>query len=157
MGNIRKKTYICLKIFSDMENTDIIQDFPGVIKIAATFESPEIELNAEKGIFRIEGNSYPEDPLTFYSPVERWFEKYAGNPSDKTELQISFRYFSTSSTQVFFNIFRLMENICKNGKSVVIKWFYDADNEETKENGENYSTLFDVPFEFVASNFPKED
>ncbi|MBR6277598.1 MAG: DUF1987 domain-containing protein [Bacteroidales bacterium] len=133
-----------------MENTDIIEKFPGLIKIAATFDTPEVELDVENGIFRIKGNSYPEDPVTFYRPVHQWFEKYAENPSDKTELQIHFKYFSTSSTQIFFDIFRVLEEIGKKGKEVSIKWLYDIDNEETKENGENYSTLFDVPFEFMA-------
>ena len=35
------------------------------------------------------------------------------------------------------------------GYEVLIRWLYDTEKEEIKENGENYSTLFYVPFELV--------
>jgi len=72
--------------------------------------------------------------------------------NEETVLEVYFKYFSTSSTQIFFDIFRILEDLKRDGKTVIIRWFYDAENEEIKENGENYSTLFYVPFEFVEMN-----
>ncbi|MBR4266386.1 MAG: DUF1987 domain-containing protein [Bacteroidales bacterium] len=121
-----------------------------VLDIPASFDTPEVLLDAQLGIFKIKGNSYPENPVDFYTPVHEWFTEYAKSPLPKTEFQIHFKYFSTSSTQIFFDIFRILEDIKRTGKEVSIKWFYDSENEEIKENGETYSTLFYVPFEMIA-------
>lgn len=120
-----------------------------LLRIPSTFATPEVELDAQLGIFRIEGNSYPEDPVSFYTPIYEWFTMYAKRPLQKTELNIHFKYFSTSSTQIFFDIFRILEDIKRAGKDVKIIWQYGSENEEIKENGETYSTLFYVPFEMV--------
>jgi hypothetical protein len=132
----------------EMDNTLKNNELP-VIKIPASFDTPEVTLDKESGVFKLEGNSYPEDPVAFYKPVHDWFAKYALNPNEETVLVLHFKYFSTSSTQILFEIFRIMENLKCEGKNVSIKWLYDSENEEIKENGENYSTLFYVPFELV--------
>ena len=133
-----------------MENDNFLNEsLLSAVKIAASFDTPEIELNKQQGIFRISGNSYPEDPVVFYAPIHKWFTKYAANPNSKTVLEVHFKYFSTSSTQIFFDIFRILEEMKTQGYDVLIRWLYDTENEEIKENGENYSTLFYVPFELV--------
>lgn len=133
-----------------MENENLLNNngLPA-INIPEAFDTPEVILDKEQGIFKITGNSYPEDPLSFYRPIHEWFTKYAMRANEETVLEVYFKYFSTSSTQIFFDIFRILEDLKRDGKTVVIRWFYDAENEEIKENGENYSTLFYVPFEFV--------
>ncbi|MBR3712346.1 MAG: SiaC family regulatory phosphoprotein, partial [Bacteroidales bacterium] len=40
------------------------------IIIEATSDTPRVELNKEKGIFRFEGKSLPEDVIKFFSPVQ---------------------------------------------------------------------------------------
>ena len=128
-----------------------------VINIPAAFDTPEVELDKEKGIFRITGSSYPEDPLVFYRRIHEWFTAYAQNPNPETVLEVHFKYFSTSSTQIFFEIFRIMEDLKREGKDVAIRWLYDSENEEIKENGENYSTLFDVPFQLIEVEVKPEE
>jgi len=131
------------------DNNSLTNNSLPILKVSETFATPEIELNIEAGIFRISGSSYPEDPVSFYEPVYNWFQNYAVKPLKKTVLHIHFKYFNTSSTQIFFDIFNILENLKREGEEVVIKWYYDSDNEEIKENGENFSTLFSVPFEMI--------
>lgn len=120
-------------------------------QIQGTYSTPDILLDADKGIFRISGNSYPEDPLQIYMPVINWFKQYIENPLPETTLEFSFLYFSTSSTQLIFELFRMLESIYSDDHKVVVKWYYQADNEEIHENGEDFATLFDIPFEVLEA------
>lgn len=118
-----------------------------IMKVEPTFETPEIFLDAENGIFRITGNSYPADPLPVYMPVVEWFRQYVEHPLELTSLEFRYTYFSTSSTQLIFEILRMLEEVYNNGFAVKVTWYYSADNEEIRENGEDFSELFDIPFE----------
>lgn len=118
-------------------------------KASSTFATPEILLDAQQGIFKIEGSSYPEDPQKVYMPVIKWFEKYVLKPLPLTVLELKFSYFSTSSTQLIFLLFRMLEDLHNNGFAVKVCWHYSPDNEEIQENGEEFSDLFDIPFELI--------
>lgn len=120
-----------------------------MLKVEPTFDTPEIYLDPESGVFRITGNSYPADPLPVYKPVVEWFSKYVENPLPETLVEFRFTYFSTSSTQLIFEIFRMLESISKNGFKAGVRWYYSADNEEIHDNGEDFSGLFDIPFDVV--------
>lgn len=128
------------------------------LRMEPTFATPDVVLDADSGVFRISGNSYPEDPLPVYIPVIEWFKKYTEHPLPKTVFEFKFTYFSTASTQLIFEIFRMLENIYKNKYDVLVRWYYSADNDEIHENGLDFSTLFDMPFEVeeVPAQFPEE-
>lgn len=128
------------------------------LRMEPTFATPDVVLDADSGVFRISGNSYPEDPLPVYIPVIEWFKKYTEHPLPKTVFEFKFTYFSTASTQLIFEIFRMLETIYKNKYDVLVRWYYSADNDEIHENGIDFSTLFDMPFEVeeVPAQFPEE-
>ena len=129
------------------------------LRIEPTFATPTIVMDADSGVFKIMGNSYPEDPLPVYIPVIDWFRKYTEHPLPKSVFEFKFTYFSTASTQLIFEIFRMLEEIYKNKYEVLVRWYYAADNEEIHENGLDFSTLFDMPFEVieVPADFPPEE
>ena len=56
-------------------------------------------------------------------------------------------YFNTSSSKCILDVLRKLEKIHKNGKSVVVKWFYEEDDEDMMEAGENYQRIVSVPIE----------
>ena len=100
------------------------------------------------GILEIKGKSIPENSLEFYRPVFEWLDIYSQSPAQKTELKISLEYFNTSSSKCLLDILRRLETINLSGKSEVkVLWFYDADDEDMMEAGEDYQALVKVPFE----------
>ena len=129
------------------------------LRIEPTFATPDVVLDADSGVFRISGNSYPEDPLPVYIPVIDWFRKYVEHPLPKTVFEFKFTYFSTASTQLIFEIFRMLEEIYKNKYEVLVRWYYSADNDEIHENGIDFSGLFDMPFEVVEvpAEYPEDN
>ena len=100
------------------------------------------------GILEIKGKSIPENSIEFYRPVFEWLDIYSQSPASKTELKISLEYFNTSSSKCLLDILRRLETINLSGKSAVkVLWFYDADDEDMIEAGEDYQALVKIPFE----------
>ena len=102
----------------------------------------------KSGMFEIKGKSIPENSLEFYKPVFEWLDNYSQSPAPMTELKVSLEYFNTSSSKCLLDIFRRLEIINLSGKSQVkVCWYYDADDEDMMEAGEDYQALVKVPFE----------
>ena len=119
------------------------------IKIEGTRKTPEIHFDAEQGKVLIEGRSIPENSIEFYKPLVDWLEEYGGNPKEKTEVNIKLEYFNTSSSKCILDVFKKLETIHKNNKDVVINWYYEEDDEDMLEAGEDYQSILKIPFKMI--------
>jgi hypothetical protein len=113
-----------------------------------TIKTPSITFGFASGMLEIKGKSIPENSLEFYKPVFQWLDNYVESPSDKTELKVRLEYFNTSSSKCLLDIFRRLEALQSSGRSQVkISWYYDSDDEDMMEAGEDYQALVKIPFE----------
>lgn len=119
------------------------------ITIEGTPKTPTISFNAQSGTLEIKGRSIPENSIEFYKPVVDWLEKYASTPSSQTSVNIQLEYFNTSSSKCILDVFKKLESIHKNGNSIVINWFYEEDDEDMLEAGEDYQAIINIPFKMV--------
>ncbi len=118
--------------------------------IAETNLTPAIKFDGENGQLALKGRSIPENSLEFYQPVYEWLDAYVADPADKTVVNIQFDYFNTSSSKCILDILKRIDKLEHNGKDVLIKWFYDENDEDMMEAGEDYSDLLDAPFELLV-------
>lgn len=118
-----------------------------VIKIKGTDDTPNVILDAENIIIEFSGRSLPEDVVTFYAPVIQWIEEYAKTPNPKTNVIFRLEYFNTASSKALLDILLKFEDILNEGNEVVIQWYYQEDDEDMLEAGEEYSEIVDIPFE----------
>ena len=112
--------------------------------------TPSITLDNETGKLELKGKSIPENSLEFYQPVYEWLDEYVASPKEKTVVTIQFEYFNTSSSKCILDILKKIDKIDELGNDVLIKWYYDEDDEDMMEAGEDYSDLLDAPFELIA-------
>ncbi len=118
--------------------------------IEESIKTPSVSFASESGILELKGKSIPENSLEFYRPVFEWIDNYALTPNSVTELKVRLEYFNTSSSKCLLDIFRRLETINLGGKSTVkVSWFYDSDDEDMMEAGEDYSALVKIPFEML--------
>lgn len=118
-----------------------------VIKIKGTDDTPNVILDAENNIIEFSGRSLPEDVVTFYAPVIQWIEEYAKSPNAKTNIIFRLEYFNTASSKILLDILLKFEDILNDGHEVVVSWYYQEDDEDMLEAGEEYSEIVDIPFE----------
>jgi len=121
-----------------------------IIKIEGQEDTPKIVFDPSNDIFEISGRSLPEDAAMFYEPIIEWLQNYSQTPNDHTELHIKLNYFNTASSKLLLDILMILEEMVEEGKSCTIKWFYDEDDEDMEEAGEEYSELIEVPFELLT-------
>ncbi len=118
--------------------------------LESTNLTPEIKFDAESGLFELKGRSIPENSLEFYQPVYEWLDAYLENPNEKTVVNVQFDYFNTSSSKCILDILKRIDKLEDMDKDVLIKWYYDENDEDMMEAGEDYSDLLEAPFELLV-------
>ncbi|MDF1548018.1 MAG: DUF1987 domain-containing protein [Bacteroidales bacterium] len=121
------------------------------ITIPGTPKTPTVEMNVDSGIIEIKGRSIPENSIDFYRPVVEWLDNYSNSPASETKVNIQLEYFNTSSSKCILDVFKKLEQVFKrNGeKGVVINWFYEEDDEDMLEAGEDYQSILKIPFKMI--------
>ncbi len=115
------------------------------IKMASTKKTPSVTFAAD-GKLELKGRSIPENSLEFYKPLIDWMEAYTKGPAAETNLHIQLEYFNTSSSKCLLDLFKRLEGI--SGK-VTIHWYYEQDDEDMLEAGEDYEAIISVPFKMI--------
>lgn len=116
----------------------------------ATPKTPSIEFDPVQGLLEIKGRSNPENTLDFYRPLVAWVDEYVQSPAEKTTVNVHLEHFNTSSSKSILEVFRALAPIQKANREVVINWFYEDDDEDILEAGENYESITGLPFRMVA-------
>ena len=119
------------------------------IIIEGTPKTPSIKFDAREGVFEIKGRSIPENSVEFYKPLNEWLDQYMQVPLDKTVVNIRLEYFNTSSSKCILDVFKRLESIHKSKHDVEINWFYEEDDEDMLEAGEDYDSIIKVPFKMI--------
>ncbi|MEM7162494.1 MAG: DUF1987 domain-containing protein [Bacteroidota bacterium] len=120
-----------------------------VLKIEGTPKTPEVVLDPTAGKLMLKGRSIPENSIEFYKPLIDWIDSYRETALDHTEIFIKLEYFNTSSSKCILDVFKKLENVKQDGKEVVVKWYYECDDEDMLEAGEDYEAILDLPFEMI--------
>lgn len=121
--------------------------------LEGTGDTPKITLDKSNGIFEVSGCSLPEDTSSFFEPIVNWLDTYSKDPNDRTVFEFKLEYFNTASSKMFLEIFSQFEELKASGKEVLVKWYYDEDDEDMEMAGQEYKNLCEVDFEFI----PVED
>lgn len=119
------------------------------ITVPATPKTPAVNMDFEKGVFEIRGRSIPENSVEFYRPIVESLEKYSKGPKEETTLHIQLEYFNTSSSKCVLDVFKKLESIHKSGNKLTINWYYEQDDEDMMEAGEDYQAIINVPFQMI--------
>ena len=117
--------------------------------LEASPKTPKIDFNPSADTFLMAGRSIPENSIEFYRALLDWLEKYVQNPLEYTIFEVKLEYFNTSSSKCLVEIFRKLERIHSEGKSVSIEWYYEEEDEDMQESGEDFKQIIKVPFKMV--------
>ncbi|MCQ2229540.1 MAG: DUF1987 domain-containing protein [Bacteroidales bacterium] len=121
------------------------------ITIEESSKTPFISMDPEKGLIEIKGRSIPENSLEFYKPLIEWLSEYSENELKATQVKIKLEYFNTSSSKCILDIFKRLEVMYRKGWTVEIFWYYDEDDEDMYESGEDYQSILTCPISLVEN------
>lgn len=115
------------------------------INIEPTPKTPKVLFDASQGLMEIEGRSIPENSTEFYKPIYDWLETYIKSPHQDSQFRFKLEYFNTSSSKCILDIFRKLEKLHQNGNKIVVTWYFEQDDEDMQEAGEDYQRIVNVP------------
>jgi len=119
------------------------------LNIKGTAKTPDIRYIPEKQSLEIKGKSIPENHAAFFTPVMEWLDEFSKYAPDKTRVDVYLEYFNTSSSKVLLKIFKILEEIRTAEKEIEIYWYYEEDDLDMKECGQDYQAMLNIPFNMV--------
>lgn len=119
------------------------------LTIEGTPKTPTINFDYEQGFLEIKGRSIPENSIEFYKPLVEWLDNYALKAKSNTIVNIQLEYFNTSSSKCILDVFKKLEAIHKTGNQITVNWYYEQDDEDMLEAGEDYQAIINVPFKMI--------
>ena len=121
------------------------------LSIEGTAKTPSVKFDGQGGVIEIKGRSIPENSIEFYKPLVEWLESYSGSPMGLTQVNVQLEYFNTSSSKCILDVFKKLEAIHKGKNEVIINWFYEEDDEDMLEVGQEMSRMSKLSFEYIIS------
>ncbi|UXP32973.1 DUF1987 domain-containing protein [Reichenbachiella agarivorans] len=110
--------------------------------------TPSVYFNPKNQLLDVRGKSSPENALAFYNVLLQNIDSYVQLDVAKLTVNMAFEYFNTSSSKCLFMILKKLESVEQLGKKVVVNWYYECDDEDMKEAGEDFSSFFEYEFNF---------
>ena len=116
--------------------------------IAGTRETPEVSINVNEGTFSIKGRTLSEDSVAFFAPIFKQAEEYFKNPVPTTTFILSFEYLNSSSLKLVIDLLVFSKKMLSANNAILVKWNYEADDDEILMLGEESARLTGLPFEY---------
>lgn len=104
-----------------------------------TSRTPLVVIDPDAGLFRLEGESYPEDIAGFYTPVRNTLEESFSEMKNGLSVEINLIYFNSSSARVLTEIMDQLEERANTDFPVNVNWHCDPDDDITREFAEDIS------------------
>jgi hypothetical protein len=130
-----------------------------ILNIEPSHISPAIRFIPEKNDFSITGMSAPEDVRALYYPVIEWIDKFnrellSGNnkifnETNPLTLKIDLNYFNSASAKFLLDILLELKKTRESGVPVVVEWYYEEDDIDMKEAGEDISELVEMELKYI--------
>lgn len=115
-----------------------------------TFFIPSIHFNSESGICTLEGESYLEDSIKFYSQLYDWLNNFIINVNNKITFNIKLTYFNTSSEKGIFDLLMLLKKYKEQGGEVEINWFHLKNDEDSIEEAQDFIYDTDLTINLIT-------
>jgi len=107
--------------------------------IEGTKSSPRMSFDPASGVLDISGESYPENCQRVYEPMFQWLQElFIKQPQCRVLVNMEIRYFNSSSSRIFMNLFDLLDEQAAKGREIEVRWRFHEENDTARECGEEF-------------------
>jgi len=112
--------------------------------------TPRINFDNNKGLLQIEGNSFPEDASSFYTPIIDWLDLYILQSGENTLLDIYLEFFNTSSSKYLLEIFKRLKKMERFGnREITVNWYYNQGDDDMRYTGLDCKEISKLNFNII--------
>lgn len=119
------------------------------LHIEGTAKTPFVSFETT-GALEMRGRSIPENSIEFFQPLIDWVDSYGKEKPSKLHLDMKLEYFNTSSSKCILDLFKRLEVIERQAADVVINWYFEEDDEDMQEAGEDYAAIVSLTFNIIG-------
>lgn len=119
------------------------------INFKQTEDTPEVIFDKDNKIFKISGNSYPENCQKVYEPIKLFLEEYNLVKGEKLNFEFKFNLINSTSTVYLAQIIMKISKLSEKGLNISVSWHYDEDDEELLELGEKLCSISNLDFTYT--------
>jgi len=105
---------------------------------------PGIFYYSDNNTLEISGRSIPENPEMIFKRLDDWMTSYF-EKNNSLSVNILLEYINSGSSKYLYEILKKLTVYSKSDKQVVLKWFYEEDDEAMLELGEHYRDTAGIP------------
>ncbi|PCJ81415.1 MAG: nuclear pore complex subunit [Bacteroidetes bacterium] len=117
------------------------------IIITGTPKTPEVAFLADSRTMKLSGRSIPENSIDFFAPLIQWADGLCST-AGFVEVNIRLEYFNTSSSKCLMDLLKRIE---ASAADACVNWYYEEEDEDMLEAGEDYDAIIDLPFKLIAT------
>lgn len=130
------------------------------LNISGTFNTPQILFDCNINRLSISGESRPDNIQSFFEPIFNWINVYSNYINEITAQQrkkitivtdFKMEYFNSSTLKVFNEILLELKKIPSSNNLIElnVQWFYETDDIDMLEAGNEISDLTKVPITLI--------
>ncbi len=134
-----------------------------IYNIDATEFTPSVLLNHEKHLIEFVGESRPENINHFFDPINKWIEEYGpyvfylesiNESAINIVVNFKLEYFNSSTAKKLLDVLEKLSIISKKATKInlTINWFYDVEDEDMLDTGQEYEKLAGLKFNIIPNN-----
>ena len=112
-------------------------------------KTPLVDFDGETGVLELKGRSIPENSVEFFQPITEWLDEYETAPKRETIVEMKLEYFNTSSSKCILDLFKRLEKMNGVSTDVKVNWYFETDDEDMAEAGEDYQAIVELPFTII--------
>jgi hypothetical protein len=129
-----------------------------LLHLPPTEKTPEVILDDELSLFQVKGLCLPENVRDFSQTVTEKLEYYLqildriqGNDAKKKPFRVNFRlgYFNTAAAKFIADVLMHLKAHLQTGSHIKIFWYYNEDDYDMLEAGEDIAKMVDVPVTYI--------
>lgn len=114
--------------------------------IPKTNQTPLVEFDTINGTLSMHGKMVPENPIAFFDQINQTVDDFLkNNTAGNLEINMRLDYFNTVSSKMLSKFFRKITTESK----PTLNWFYEKDDIELREAGEDYATIINYPINLI--------
>lgn len=118
--------------------------------IQGTKTTPYALMN--NGHMKIVGKAFPVEEQPFFGQMNKNISRYIRKPANKTSVDISLTNVNASSKKAIVELLKQLEKINNQGFEVEVNWWYEIEDEDVKELGEIFKSMFSINIHLLPQN-----
>jgi len=116
----------------------MVTDMAFYLEKEKTGSTPHVIIDEAKNYMKIEGESYHENIIAFFTDINEWLNGYLESDFESFTVDFELLYFNSSTAKILLNMLINMDDNASGGKQIIVNWITTADNDIIIECGEDF-------------------